>query len=206
MRKVMLDLETMGLRPGYVVLSIGAVMFDHEGHSPYVGDHEEQFHMRLATELQHAVGLKSDPDTALWWMDQDDEARKSLLEMTPVDPRQALAVFSDWLEEQVGTPDEREDGTVQPLEVEVWGNGAGFDAPMLREVYDALGLRCPWAWWNDRCYRTERKGLKRHLHRAGLGSADPHREGTQHDALADAVHQADVLLTLESRLTGADSD
>lgn len=201
MQKVMLDLETMGTSPGCVVLSIGAVMFDHECPEPWVGNDAQEFHVRLDTELQHSVGLKTDPATALFWMGQSDAARRALLDMDPVDTRQALAMFADWLEGQVGEPDD--EGA--PLEVEVWANGANFDGPILREVYMAMGLKHPWAWWNERCYRTERKSLKRHLEATENNTADPDREGTHHDALADARHQANVLCILEKRLTHPDS-
>lgn len=195
MKKVMLDLETLGLKPGSVVLTIGAVLFDHECAAPWVGQ-EERFHVRMDADIQHAVGLRTDPDTALWWLEQDRDAQQALLDMNVVDARQALAMFADWLEALVGTPPEDQ----EYLDVEVWSNGANFDGVLLREVYDALGLKCPWAWFNERCYRTERKTLKRLLGRAVVYGSDPEFNGVQHDALHDAVHQASVICELESRL------
>lgn len=194
-KKVMIDLETMGLKPGSVVLSIGAVLFDHECDDPWVGKENQQFHVRLDTDTQHGVGLRTNPDTALWWMGQSKEAQDAFLALEPVDPRQALAMFADWLIEHV---EEEDDNGL--LKVEAWGNGANFDPPMLREVYEALALRCPWGWFNERCYRTERKTLKRLLTKVDIRYAEPVLEGVQHDALTDAVHQANVLCSLERQL------
>lgn len=188
MRKIMLDLETLGTDPGCVVLSIGAVEFDHEAVDPWVqADPEKQVHVRLETVTQHAVGLTTDPDTVQWWMGQDKEAQQALLDMEPVDVRQALANFADWLYEEFGEDDNGH------AKVEVWCRGAGFDAPILREVYKAVALKCPWAWWNERCQRTEHKALKRLANAGPLVFKDPPRDGVHHNALDDAVHQAEVL-------------
>lgn len=188
MTKVMLDLETMGVKPGYVVVSIGAVVFDETGPLEPDEGQEPEFHCRLDVAVQHAVGLRTDPSTAVWWLDQSNEARNALLEMPVLPVQPVLGAFADWLEEHAGEPEEGK----ETLEVEVWGNGANFDAPMLRELYDAMGVKCPWAWYNERCYRTERKTLQRICRRLGVNVKEPLRDGVHHDALDDAHYQATV--------------
>lgn len=71
---VMIDLETLGLKPGVVVLTLGAVAFDVEH-----GVLEEfgEVHVRLDADHQHSVGLKTDPDTALWWLSKDKNHSRS---------------------------------------------------------------------------------------------------------------------------------
>lgn len=202
MTKIMLDLETMGLKPGYVVLSLGAVLFDETGPIEPSDGADPEFHVRLDHNVQHAVGLRTDPDTAVWWMGRDAEAQNALLEMDVVPAQAALAAFADWVCEVADG--ENDDGTVK---VEVWGNGANFDAPMLREVYEALGLKCPWAWYNERCYRTERRTLTALIRRYGGEVNEPRNEGIKHDALEDAQYQAGIYAhlhqTLDNVVSGA---
>lgn len=200
MKKIMLDLETMGLKPGYVVLSIGAVVFDEDGPTDPDPVVDNEFHCRLDTSVQHAVGLRTDPDTALWWMSQSAGAQQSLIEMDPLSVQPSLGAFADWLTEVVDE-EENSDGT---LKVEVWGNGANFDPPMLREVFEAVGVKCPWAWYNERCFRTEKKQMTALIKRYGGGEPKlPAFDGIKHDALSDAHHQAVVYAALHRQLDEA---
>lgn len=166
---VMLDLETLGKVPGSTVLSIGAVAFNFEG----LG---EQFHMVISRQASADAGFSEDLDTVAWWGEQSYEAQETL--------RQAdeaglpilftLGRFMEFLGRQgLG------DGDTGRLRV--WGNGAGFDQPLLRAYYAREGLDAPWNWWNDRCFRTL-KGLAPWL--------PMERTGTFHNALDDAVTQA----------------
>lgn len=66
-------------------------------------------------------------------------------------------------------------------DAEVWGNGASFDNVILRGAYARNSTPAPWAWWNDRCYRTIKA-----LHR----EVPMERLGTHHNALDDAISQA----------------
>jgi hypothetical protein len=129
--QVMLDLETLGHKPGSVIVAVGAVKF---------GDCQilETFYERVDAESCVAIGLKLDAATVLWWMKQSDAARKELL--LPAQPiGYVLGKFSAWL----GSG-----------EVEVWGNGASFDNVLLADAYDRAGYPRPWKYFNDRCYRT----------------------------------------------------
>jgi len=186
MRKVMLDIETLGLRPGSVVLSIGAVAFDETG----ILEEFNEVHARLETDIQHSVGLRVEPGTALWWMDQPKDAQEELLAMPEVPAVVALVKFSEWLH---SVSSETDEDTVMCKDIEIWCNGANFDGVLLREVYDALGVAVPWAWWNERCYRTERKSMQRVLESLCIPVQEPDFEETKHNALADARHQAKVL-------------
>lgn len=169
MKRVMIDLETLGTAPGCVVLSIGAVEFDDDGAGPEV----MTCVINKADSLRR--GLAVDPNTEAWWEKQSEEARCVLaMADDPALSRSlvyALGMFEDYLVRRGG-----------PDGVEVWGNGADFDNAILAACYRAVGLEAPWKFWNNRCYRT----LKA-LH----PEIKLERVGTYHNALDDAVTQAE---------------
>lgn len=174
--RVMLDLETLGCKPGCIVLSIGAVAFSKEA------EPIEWPAIRLMPDLwqQQEMGMGMDVGTVKWWMKQSDAAREVM--QVPRSPlRMALGNFSRWIQEVCGA-----DGTP-----EIWGNGASFDEPILRALYEAAGVLVPWSHYDARCYRTM-KALVPHV--------AMERTGTHHDALDDATTQAVHLLCIEEEL------
>lgn len=157
---VMLDLETMGTRHNAPIVSIGAVRFDATGLY-------DEFYCNVS--LDDAVKINGaivDPQTVMWWMQQDKGAQEALIKTDAKSVMDALGDFAGWL------------GAVDGM----WGNGAGFDNLILSEHYARAGLRTPWPFWADRCYRTI-KGIYQDV---PLKS----REGTHHNALDDAKTQA----------------
>jgi exodeoxyribonuclease VIII len=169
---VMVDLETLGTRPGSAILSIGAVRFD--GSNVLA-----RFYRRIDWASWQAAGMTVDAGTIAWWLGQTDTARAELTEgqREPID--EVLADFAKWLG----------DG-----EVKLWGNGAAFDNALLAEAYQMVfGERAPWNFWNDRCYRTM-KSL--------LPEVKLERLGTAHHALDDAESQARHLMEIVRALKG----
>ena len=67
-QSLMIDIETLGTRAGCVVLSIGACEFSAKG----IG---EQFYTAICPQSCVDWGLKIEPRTTLWWMDQSQDAR-----------------------------------------------------------------------------------------------------------------------------------
>jgi hypothetical protein len=168
--RIMLDLETLGTRPGCAILSIGAVFFSST-HEEWKGP---TFYAPVNRLSCLAVGLHEDPATVAWWRGQGSEARVVLaaadLGATP-GLAAVLDTFSAWVEANALSKD-----------VQVWGNGADFDNPILSAAYVAAGLPQPWGAYSGRCYRT----LKALHTKEKLV-----RSGTHHNALDDAVSQAE---------------
>ena len=164
MQDLMVDLETLGTRPGCAVVSIGAVFFDIE-----FDNLGATFYRAIA--LEKSVGLRVEAETLVWWMQRDAAARRVFSDDDRVSLDRALQDFEDFVRRNTTG------------EVRLWGNGAAFDNAILAEVYEAAGRMefIPWKFRNDRCYRT-------------LKSLAPEiplvRVGTYHNALDDAVSQA----------------
>jgi hypothetical protein len=172
MQDVMVDLETLGRGPGCVVLSIGAVAFGPEG----VGPDLLYVVVNKASCLAH--GLAVDADTEAWWSKQSENARQVLA--------QADAKTSDSLPAALM----RFTGFLAQYDIDkvrVWGNGADFDNAILQSCYKAVGRDVPWQFWNNRCFRTL-KSLRPEIKSV--------RAGTHHNALDDAVAQAEHAVRL----------
>lgn len=169
---IMLDLETLGNRPGAIIKAIGAVRFNEAGIS-------SSFYEHIEVKSAVAAGLTVDVDTVMWWLAQGDEARREML--TPgVYIASVLGRFAMWMAEA-------------GPETDVWGNGAGFDNVLLSVAYERCNLPVPWKFWNDRCYRTM-KNIS--------SVPAPKMAGVKHNALDDATAQALHLIEIFKSLRG----
>lgn len=157
---VMVDLETMGTRPGSVIVSLGAIEFD-----PNTARLGRTFYQTCSIASSVDVGLAMDPQTVSWWLGQSEDARKELIDAKG-DLKSTLLDFSRWL---------------GSTETKMWGCGSDFDNALLAEAYNRAGEAVPWKFWNNRCYRT----MKSLFPKVKL-----EREGTHHNALDDAIYQA----------------
>lgn len=162
-KHVMLDLETMGNGPDAAIVAIGAIAFDLDASQIGPG-----YYNRVELESSVKLGGVIDASTVTWWLAQGDEARSEIARPGGMHIAEALQSFAEWM-------------GVTAKDTAVWGNGASFDNVILRGAYQRAGHSVPWAWWNDRCYRTVKS-----LHR----DVPFERLGTHHNALSDATSQA----------------
>lgn len=160
----MIDLETWGTLPGSALRSIGAVTF-----SPYGAVHSEKsFYSNIDRASCELVGLKIDPGTESWWRDQSLEAQNRLIENCS-ELRDVVHDFAKWWQDIGGTY--------------VWSNGANFDEVLWRVAAGCVDHGTPWKYWNVRDTRTC-------WHLARVNPRSIKFDGVQHDAIADARHQA----------------
>lgn len=79
----------------------------------------------------------------------------------------------------------------------MWGNGSDFDNVALASAYDACDFNPFWKFWNNRDVRTV-------VELGRSAGIDPKRtlqfEGEQHNALADAIHQAKYVSIIHQHL------
>jgi len=72
-RRVMIDIETVGLEIGAAIVEIGAVQFAPGGQ---VG---ETFHRSISLTSSQEAGLNIDADTVEWWVGEQPEAASEVL-------------------------------------------------------------------------------------------------------------------------------
>ena len=160
MKHVMIDIETMGSQSQSAIVSIGAVRFDLK-----TGEIGERFYVNVDLQSCIDAGLIINSDTLMWWLNQNEEARKKITEKG-FHLNNALVTLSGFI-----TKDD-----------EVWGNSARFDLGILSDAYNAVKLPIPWDFRKERCVRTL-------VAFAPEVKAAEVNTGVAHDALADCIFQ-----------------
>jgi hypothetical protein len=162
---LMTDLETMGTRFDAPVIAIGACFFD-----PNTGAIGEKFYRAIDMSDACRHGRLSG-DTVKWWLQQSDDARAAVT----AGSQPAAEAFKEFAEFYGKYPN-----------VAVWGNGATFDISILEYAFlKILGQAAPWAFWLVRDCRTIKDIA------SGIAFVPKvARQGTHHQALDDAVFQA----------------
>ena len=166
---IMIDLETAGTRPGSAILTIGAIRFDPDlddlGDDPRLLPPSRTFYRRIERGSGRSIGLTEHPDTLEWWRRQSPASRQEAFDAVPRHPiAEVMSDFSDWCGQN-------------PLP---WSHGASFDVVLCETVFDRLGRRPPWNFWDIRDTRT--------LY--AFTGQKPARDGSHHHALHDACAQA----------------
>lgn len=162
MTHIMVDLETLGLTPGSVIRSIGAVAFD-----PISGAMTSTFYRNIDRASCEAAGLTVNPETEAWWDQPENAEAQQHLEADQVPLAQALGGFGVWWASMEGN--------------EFWANDPNFDETLLVAAYAAVGLTHPWHYRAPRSCRTIYT----------LAGVAPNRDvGVEHNALDDARNQA----------------
>lgn len=137
----------------------------------------ETFYAEVSLESCQDAGLTIDAGTLEWWLSQESDAQAVITggeSLGKVLPR-----FKSWY----GDADE------------IWANSPSFDCEHLERAFAAVDMTEPWTFGEERDYRTL----------ASLSVApDIEHEGTAHDALDDAEHQAHVAAAALKRLTATD--
>ena len=133
----------------------------------------EEFECIVDLESCQEAGLAIDANTLNWWLSQDAEVQHILT--GGIELRKALVRLSEFY------------GNAQ----EVWAFSPSFDCTHLEYAYDALNIKPPWTYKEKRDCRT-------------LASLDqwPDREqaGDEHNALHDAVYQAECTIEFLNRV------
>lgn len=160
----MIDLETLSTKPDCVVLSIGAVVFD-------LNKTYETFYHVLEIQAQIDKGRSIEESTFKWWLSQSKEAQnifKAEKTNSIVGTLNALSMFIN----KVKDPN-------------VWGNGSHFDISILENLYHQYGVKIPWKYNNVMDLRTFKRFLGKEEKMI--------RKGTYHNALDDALTQAEFV-------------
>lgn len=135
MTHVMGDTETLGTKPGCIILSLGAVVFD-----PHSGELKDTFYRNIDEGSCRAAGLVDEKDTLEFWAKPENAGAREMLREDTRPLGDVLLEFNAWWKAVRGRF--------------FWCHGATFDAPILDAAYGALLLDAPWAYWDVRCCRT----------------------------------------------------
>lgn len=168
MHHLMLDIETLDIKPSAVILVVAAVFFD-----PRTGELGAEFRAAVSSQKDQP-GRTISLDTVAWWAKQSDEARKQAFGGTE-SLKRVLSNLSRFI--HMNSTDT----------VKVWGNGKEFDCAILEHAFQQLEMPCPWKFWDTQDVRTV-------ITLAELHGFNPKKtrpfEGMPHRALDDARHQA----------------
>lgn len=171
MKALMLDIETYGVLPTSIVLSIGAVVMNFDDST--IG---QRMHVNIDMEDCEFYGMTSDQSTIDFWAKQSPEAkRRTFNKDTAVKLKDALTRLTKFHQASGAS--------------EVWACGSDFDFPILTNAFSLVGMDVPWRFWDQRDYRTM----------GAAHSVDvpkPAKSKGTHDALVDAEHQANHLLVI----------
>jgi len=131
-RRLMVDIETLGLEQDSAILSVGAVQFDKSGLAT-------KFIRDIDQRSCQAAGLSLDVDTLDWHLTHGSFAGRELGDGIPL--RDALEDFVDFAE---------------PAE-EIWACSPAFDCRLLAHAGEQVGVEMPWDYYQERDVRTVRE-------------------------------------------------
>lgn len=173
---LMIDVECAGIGDRGALMSIGACFFSLEDCS--IGPTFYRA-INLATSVRD--GGEIDPATMIFWLSQSQAARDAV-RFSTADVRVVMQEFSDFIGEHSRHQD------VRP-----YGNSAKFDLAKIEFACKAAGVKTPWFWTQERCFRTIRNLYPNVPY-------DPSQKGDDaHHALADAKFQAEHLFSIKNR-------
>lgn len=174
-KDLMLDIETLGVNSTAPILSVGYCWFNYDKPEIEVVG-KNHIHFDVNEQTKH-YGRVIDADTVKWWFAQSDAARSAVFGQNPT----SFPSFIDRLTEMLNLADH------------VWAKGPDFDCNILQSMVRAAGRDYRWPFYKHRCVRTM-LALFPTLH------SHVQMEGTAHNALADAVHQANQIRAIASAL------
>ena len=135
---IMIDLETLGVIPGCVILSLAAVEFELN-----TGKIGRYFYENISIESSLEENFKIEEESWRWWSEQDNDVKKEIV----TNPK-PLKIVLEGLDRFLNdiNPDRKS--------IRVWGNGSSFDLGILSFAYFQLRMKIPWMFWAERDLRT----------------------------------------------------
>lgn len=183
-KHVMIDIEALGKNNKAPVVAIGAVFFD-----PVKNTLGPRFYEKITLESAMQMGGLPDASTIIYWLRQSSEARSEIIDATQ-HISLALRMFQVFLIEH----------SVSLNSLRVWGNGPTYDITILENAFRMCGFEVPWEFYRVRDVRTA-------VEFGRWDDFDPKRtlpfDGTPHNAVDDATHQARYVSAIVSRLVTA---
>ena len=133
-----IDLETLGLRNTSVIVSVGAALVRAGGEEGITAS--GYWNLSDTIDEQIRLGRTIDQGTLSWWMGQNVKVREVFAAGDGRSVKDTMKAIASWMSEF-------------PING-VWGYGSDFDNSLLRSLFDAADVSCPWRYTKSRCYRT----------------------------------------------------
>lgn len=221
---VVVDIETLSLRPDAAIISIAAVPFmldkeslDNNDKYGYTGvpafdemtkdiscpEEYAPFYETIDATSCAMAGLAFDMGTVKFWSEMPDEAKSAIMEKPRVSIRQALEDFVACLENLKAQH--------KTDELIIWIQGSDFDLPVLKNaMYKVLGLTPETLPWRYRNIRDARTFMLESLSLVYpdtpvnelYGKLLPYDELTKHNSLHDCMWTALNIINEKRRLYG----
>ena len=131
---LMVDLETLDVKPTSTILTLGAVRFD-----PYNEQPMKELYLRVDIDSQDKLGCTVSDSTLKWWNEQDTNVMEEAFNpLNRIPIKEAMNQFHAlaW-------------GCSH-----FWSHGSTFDIMILQNIYDKLERAYPWNFWEVRDTRT----------------------------------------------------
>lgn len=176
---IMLDLETLSLKPTAAIIQIAAIPFDKRektlsGNVPK--PFNKQFVVNVDATTCAMFGLSFDKETLDWWANQSLEAKNCFFK-GGVSLTNALCSLNEnineWLDDAYAD------------EAIIWSEGTDFDAVIIRNAYRVVGELMPWKYNSVRDVRTYVNEIERLLN----VTIDVPMRGIAHNSIDDCKHQ-----------------
>ncbi|WP_336938960.1 3'-5' exonuclease [Acinetobacter modestus] len=167
MNRLMIDFETLDVAECPVILSMGAVVFNENG---IVDCLVEKIDQHSCLDLGCTVSI----DTALWWEEQSNEAKKAAFGGT-TNIGYAMGMLVDFYNKHECQ--------------EIWSKGSLADIRWTNNILIKLNLKKPWKFSREMCFRTYLKYSPK---------VDFQPTGEAHNALDDAINQALQFILIEA--------
>ena len=160
MKDVMLDLETLGTTNNAVVVQIGACYFDRK-----TGNIGDKYEVNVNIQSSLNQGFSVDGSTINWWLQQSEEARKSVFTGAEVNIDKAIVDLNNFLR--------RADF--------IWSH-ATFDFVIIMNHLNRLRIKPTFHYRSARDIRTL-------VDLSNTKFKTYERVGTQHNAIDDCIFQ-----------------
>ncbi|MGJ1228821.1 3'-5' exonuclease [Sphingobacterium siyangense] len=169
---IMIDIETLDIRPTAVILSIAAIAFNRSNENYRIAPFDVKIDNLDQADSYHRT---IDSGTESWWDQQPDEAKDAAFN-GQITLRHALHKLTFFIRENTNIDT-----------VRVWAKSPSFDLAILKNALDYFKYNTPWQFRNERDVRTyiadsqEVQELK--------------RNDVEHIAVSDAIYQTTQVIT-----------
>lgn len=180
MKNLMVDIETLGVRPYAVILRIAAVEFDIQ-----TGVTGKIFDKKISINSCRNIGLQVESNTTAWWCKQILDSNEGLeLFLNTTNGLESIDNVLIKLKQFVT------EGNYHTF----WGNSNSFDLGLLANAFEKVGIDKPWIYSQERDVRTIvglRPEIKEHWQWSGVA----------HNPVDDCKNQIGYLVETLNSLT-----